>query len=104
MMPSGGYQHMSDSDVQSHPPAGRVATPCAIALLFIHTFLLGWVAYVSSPNLDEPGHLASGISHWEFGRFELYRVNPPLVRMVAAIPILLTNAQTDWGAWNSHSP
>lgn len=95
---------MSDSDVQSHPPASRVATQCAITLLFIHTFLLGWVAYVSSPNLDEPGHLASGISHWEFGRFELYRVNPPLVRMVAAIPILLTNAQTDWGAWKSHSP
>jgi len=95
---------MPVSDAQSHPPASRIATSCAIALLFIHTFLLSWVAYVSSPNLDEPGHLASGISHWEYGRFELYRVNPPLVRMVAAIPILLTNAQTDWGAWNIHSP
>lgn len=79
-----------------------IFTSCAAALLLIHAALLGWISYVSSPNLDEPAHLASGISHWKFGRFELYRVNPPLVRMVAAAPVLFTDAKTDWSAM-SHS-
>ena len=56
---------MSGSD-ELHTAASRVA----IALLVIHAFLLGWVAYVSSPNLDEQGHLASGISHQEYGRWD----------------------------------
>jgi hypothetical protein len=44
----------------------------------------------------EPAHLAAGLAHIEKGRFDLYRVNPPLVRMVAAAPAALAGAQTDW--------
>lgn len=65
-------------------------------LLAVHTGLLGYSAYVHSPTLNEPGHLAAGISHWRFGRFELYRVNPPLVRMVAALPVMAAGVKTDW--------
>ena len=63
----------------------------------IHTLLLGYSAYVHSPTLDEPGHLVAGLSHWKFGRFELYRVNPPLVRMVAALPVMAVGYNEDWG-------
>ena len=62
----------------------------------IHSLLLMRSAFVQSPNIDELAHLPSGVSHWTFGRFDLYRVNPPLVRMVAALPILLTDAVQDW--------
>ena len=49
-----------------------------------------------SPVIDETAHLPAGISHWQYGRFALYRVNPPLVRMVAALPLLVMEPKTDW--------
>ncbi len=65
-------------------------------LLLTHAGLLVWSAVRHSPNVNEPSHLAAGISHWQLRRFELYRVNPPLVRMVAALPVLAVGARTDW--------
>lgn len=56
-------------------------------LLLLHTLLIGWIAVRKSPVVDEFPHLVAGISHWEFGTFELYPVNPPLVRMAAALPV-----------------
>ncbi|MCG6157241.1 ArnT family glycosyltransferase [Rubinisphaera margarita] len=72
------------------------------ALLLTHTGLLAYSAAVHSPNANEPAHLAAGVSHWEFGRFELYRVNPPLVRMVAAIPTVLLGYEEDWSSYNDY--
>jgi hypothetical protein len=40
--------------------------------------------------------LAAGVRHWQDGRFDLFRVNPPLVRMVAALPVLCLQPATDW--------
>ena len=74
----------------------RHAWTLVAALLAVHAGLLAYSAYVHSPTLNEPGHLAAGISHWQFGRFELYRVNPPLVRMTAALPVLAAGVETDW--------
>jgi len=67
-----------------------------ILLLGIHTLLLGYSATKHSPTALEGPLLAAGVSHWELGRYELYRVNPPLVRMVAAIPVMLVGCETDW--------
>jgi hypothetical protein len=56
-------------------------TPCrafVLLLLLIHGFLLSYGALVNSPVTDEAAHLVAGISYWHFGRFDLYRVNPPL--------------------------
>lgn len=75
-----------------------------VALLAIHGVMLGWISYVNSPNLDEPAHLVAGISHWRFARFDLYRVNPPLVRMVAAVPAIMRDVPVDWSGWNIHDP
>lgn len=60
-------------------------------LLSSHIALLAWSAARHSATLNEPAHLVAGLSHWKFGRFDLYRVNPPLVRMVAAIPITIVD-------------
>ncbi len=65
-------------------------------LLAMHAVLLAWCAWHDSPTTDEVAHLPAGISHWRFGRFELFRVNPPLVRMVAALPVIAAGAKTDW--------
>lgn len=65
-------------------------------ILLIHSLLLGWSATWQSPTLNEPGHLASGVVLWEQGRFDAYRVNPPLVRAVAALPVMLAGYKACW--------
>lgn len=67
------------------------------SVLFIHAILLGWIAVLKAPVVDEVAHLPSGLSHWQFRRFNLYRVNPPLVRMIATLPLLLMRPKMDWG-------
>jgi Dolichyl-phosphate-mannose-protein mannosyltransferase len=77
----------------------RVARCTVIVLLVVHSALLAYSAYVHSPTLNEPGHLVAGLSHWKFGRFELYRVNPPLVRMIAALPVMAVGYNEDWSGF-----
>jgi hypothetical protein len=78
--------------------AARLATGNLLlgSIVALHVALLAWSALVHSPTLNEPGHLAAGVSMWQFGRFDVYRVNPPLVRMVAALPVLAAGVETDW--------
>lgn len=70
-------------------------------LLCCHVALLGWSAVTHSPVVPEVNHLPAGLSHLYLGRFELFRVNPPLVRMVAALPVTLMAPATDWGRYDA---
>lgn len=58
--------------------------------------MLAYGAYVHSPTIDEPAYLVAGFSHWELHNFELTKVSPPLVRLVATIPVLLASPKFDW--------
>lgn len=59
-----------------------------LALMFVmHFALVGYLSWTRSPNVDEAAHLAAGLYHWQTGCFDVYRVNPPLVRMVATFPL-----------------
>jgi hypothetical protein len=62
----------------------------------MQVILLGYSASVNSPTYDEVGHLVAGVTHWTAAEFDLYRVNPPLVRMTAAIPVLFQKPSTDY--------
>jgi hypothetical protein len=64
--------------------------------------MLVWSAYKHSPLVDEPAHLAAGLSHWKRFAFDLYRVNPPLVRSVAAIPLLFLHHEEDWNHYSEN--
>jgi 4-amino-4-deoxy-L-arabinose transferase-like glycosyltransferase len=66
------------------------------ALLCLHGVLLAWSAARHSPVAGEVSHLPAGLSHLCLGRFDLYRVNPPLVRTVAAMPVALMCPATNW--------
>jgi hypothetical protein len=66
------------------------------SLLGAHAIMLGWVAATCSPTFNEPGHLAAGLHIWKYGRFDLYRVNPPLVKSLAALTVALASPATDW--------
>ncbi len=72
-----------------------------VGLLAFHALLVAWGAWRHAPAIDEIGHLPAGISHWKFGQFPLYKVNPPLVRMVAAVPVLLSNPELEWHGYFS---
>jgi Dolichyl-phosphate-mannose-protein mannosyltransferase len=76
-----------------------VAVRVVLLLLMIHSCLLAYSAYVHSPTLNEPGHLVAGLSYWKFRRFDIYRVNPPLVRLIAALPVLVAGYNEDWSAF-----
>lgn len=78
------------------PSVSAWVCSAVVVLLAFHAAALAFIAVRHSPTWDEPGHLVSGIVQWQFGRSDLYRVNPPLVRMVAAIPVLATGFEADW--------
>ena len=80
-----------------HP---TVAARLVCAIILVHSGLLAYSGYVHSPTLNEPAHLVAGLSHWKFNRYELYRVNPPLVRMVAALPVMAVGYEADWAGQN----
>lgn len=43
-----------------------------------------------SATLNEPARLASGLAVWQWGTTAVYRVNPPLVHALAAVPAFLS--------------
>lgn len=65
-------------------------------LLVIHAGLLLYSLRRNFATVDEVGHLAAGVAHWQTGDFSPYRVNPPLVRMLATLPVLAANPATDY--------
>lgn len=78
------------------PLAVRAIAP---ALLVAHAGLLAWGITTNFVVIDECGHLAAGLSHWQTKRFTAYRVNPPLPRMVATLPLVVAGAQTTPWHW-----
>lgn len=52
------------------------------------------------PTADEIGHLPAGVSHWKYGRFDLYRVNPPLVRMICTC-FVTDSERYDWSLYST---
>lgn len=92
MAESGELRLPEASDVQWKPCGARVA--CGI--VGVHALLLTYAAWLHSPCWPEFAHLPAGISHWRFGQFDLYRVNPPLPRMVAALPVLGYGPEVEW--------
>ena len=70
-----------------------------VGLLVIHAALLSYLATRYSPTIDEVGHLPAGLYTWEFGRFDVFRVNPPLVRTLAALPVRLSDPEYDWSSY-----
>ena len=70
----------------------------ALAILTVHGLLLARIAFVNAPVFDEVAHVPAGLSHWRYGNFDLYKVNPPLLRMIATLPLLVVRPapELDW--------
>lgn len=95
---------MKASQASSLPPPApsmlrrRVRVALGL-LLLIQTGLLGGSAWVHSPNGNEHSHLAAGLHHYRTADFSLYRVNPPLVRLIATLPALAMDHEEDFSAY-----
>lgn len=72
-----------------------------IAILGCHACLLAWSALAHSPVVAEVNHLSAGLSHLYLEQFNLFRVNPPLVRMVAALPVTCLSPAVNWSHYDS---
>jgi hypothetical protein len=72
----------------------RLPLPTLLAgvLLSSHVVFLLLESYCNFVVIDEYGHLAAGVSHWTTGTFHAYRVNPPLPRLLATLPVHLGGA------------
>jgi len=68
-----------------------------VSILIIHTLMLIVTAWLHSPAIDEVGHLPAGLVTWKLGRYDVYSVNPPLMRMTAALPLHLLTYNESWG-------
>ena len=68
-------------------------------VLVLHGSLLAWSATRHSPVIDEVGHMPAGLSHWRLQRFDLYNVNPPLVRSVAVLPMHLLDESIEFAGY-----
>ncbi|MDR0610887.1 MAG: glycosyltransferase family 39 protein, partial [Planctomycetaceae bacterium] len=87
---------------QNNQAPHRVTLSLMVLLLIVQALLLGYLSWNTSPNRTEIGHLGATVYFWHTGKFDVFHVNPPLVRMVAGMPIaLFCNPKYDW---NSYSP
>ena len=91
------------------PPAGQTAgassreriavllLAAAFVLLCVHGLL--W----DTPTVDEFAHLPAGYYYLQTGSFELFSLNPPLVKLLTAAPLLLLRPAIDTGAEIRHT-
>jgi hypothetical protein len=71
-------------------------------ILLVQAGLLAVQSSQTSFSSNEPAHLVAGLSHWRFGAFDLYRVNPPLIRTVAAAPVAIAGYVADFGGFTDY--
>lgn len=60
-----------------------------------------------SQTVDEGVHLSAGLSYWRTRDFRLNPEHPPLIKLIAAVPLIFSRAElpTDdpsWSTWNQY--
>ena len=84
----------------------RVAV-AVVLLLALHAALAVNSLLQENATVDEVAHMPAGVSYWETGTFKLYHHNPPLVKLVAALPVVASRPVTEplyrMAAWSSES-
>ena len=74
----------------------RLLTVVVYGVLLTQACLLAYSATRHSPTHLEPAFLAASISHYRLGNFDLYRVNPPLPRLIPGLVMMAVGCETNW--------
>src|SRR5689334_17262544 len=93
----------------SPAPRSRMWTILAvIGLLVLHYALAVRSLLQENPTVDEVVHLPAGVTYWQKGTFRLYHHNPPLFKLVAALPVVWAGPITEplytMPSWRSKDP
>lgn len=67
----------------------------AVLLLVVFVILCAHGLRWDTPTVDELAHLPSGWYTLKTGRFDLFPLNPPLVKLLSALPLLALNPRLD---------
>jgi hypothetical protein len=94
-------QPVSDPQ-RSAIPASRRHRLVLAALLLCHALLVVHGAIEDSVTYDEIGNLAAGLGYLNDGLYGLYCVNPPLSKMLAAVPVALARPELEPIAFTYH--
>jgi hypothetical protein len=79
----------------------KAANIFVFIFLSIQSTLLAYLSWHTSPNSTEIGHIGAAVYLWQTGKFDVFHVNPPLVRMIAGMPIaLFCNPKYDWSGYS----
>jgi len=84
-------------------------TLAVVLLLATHAGLAVDSLLRENATVDEIAHLPAGVTYWQKGTFKLYHHNPPLVKLIAALPVVLSGPVTapiyEMNSWlrESHS-
>ena len=65
-----------------------------VAMLAIHAGLAVHSLRQENATIDEVAHMPAGVSYWQTGTFRLYHHNPPLVKLAASLPVVLSGPKT----------
>ena len=68
-----------------------------IVVVTVHAILVFANLWFNALVVDEPYHIASGLSHYQEWNFRADQVNPPLARMIAVAPLLAESPAYDRG-------
>jgi hypothetical protein len=67
----------------------RIRLVYILFLFFAQALCLVYLSWHTSPNRTEVGHLGAMAYFWHTGKYDVFNVNPPLIRMIAGIPVFL---------------
>jgi 4-amino-4-deoxy-L-arabinose transferase-like glycosyltransferase len=74
---------------------GPSNTAIAVILLTFHVTLLLISSRLQFPTRNEVAHVPAGLVCWETGNYSLYKVNPPLWKMLATLPTYCLGPKLD---------
>ena len=79
-----------------------------MGLLALHVAMAERSLIQENPTVDEVVHLPAGITYWQKHTFRLYHHNPPLIKMIAALPVVWAQPVTapvyQQPSWTSPDP
>ncbi len=91
--------------VQRKAVAPRLAAAFLLALL---AALAGSAAWRKSVSMDEVAHIGAGVSYWQRLDLRMNPEHPPLVKLLAAAPLVARSAHADFGGhiwtWSGKGP
>ncbi|MDR2440013.1 MAG: glycosyltransferase family 39 protein [Planctomycetaceae bacterium] len=75
----------------------------SILIVFLFFVLICNTIIQTTPVWHESSQLLAGLNIWNFGRFDTQEVNPPLVRSVVTLPVLVLSPNLDENKFNRPS-